>query len=83
MNRVQAHRWFLEKVLGIHRDKLLPDVRAARPSSAGPSGAGPDRAEPGGEAVLFQTCYVQNNEPEIGRDTLEVLEQNQVETCAA
>ena len=25
------------------------------------------------ETILFQTCYVQNNEPEIGFDTLEVL----------
>src|SRR5687768_3873196 len=24
MNRVSAHRWFMEKTLGIHRDKLLP-----------------------------------------------------------
>ena len=29
--------------------------------------------------VLFQTCYVQNNEPEIGRDTVEVLERNSVD----
>ena len=36
----------------------------------------------GGEAVLFQTCYVQNNEPQIGRDTVEVLEKNR-STCAA
>ena len=25
MNRVKVHRVFLEKLLGIHRDKLLPD----------------------------------------------------------
>ncbi|MEY2988648.1 MAG: hypothetical protein RJB13_2169, partial [Pseudomonadota bacterium] len=31
------------------------------------------------EAVLFQTCYVQNNEPEIGKDTIEVFKKNQVE----
>ena len=28
--------------------------------------------------VLFQTCYVQNNEPQIGRDTLDVFEKNKV-----
>jgi Fe-S oxidoreductase len=33
---------------------------------------------PGCEAVLFQTCFVQHNEPEIGRDTIEVLERNGV-----
>ena len=31
------------------------------------------------ETILFQTCYVQNNEPEIGFDTLEVLKHNDVE----
>jgi Fe-S oxidoreductase len=82
-NRVRAHRWFLEKVLGIHRDKLLPEfARSTFERWAARTG----RIEPeaGGEAVLFQTCYVQNNEPEIGRDTVDVLEKNQVDVrCAA
>ncbi len=77
MNRVAAHRWFLEKVLGVHREKLLPDF-AARTFEGWAEEHGKLRGTPGGEAVLFQTCYVQNNEPEIGRDTLEVLEKNQV-----
>jgi len=33
--------------------------------------------------VLFQTCYVQNNEPQIGRDTVEVLEKSQVDVRCA
>src|SRR5437773_11803903 len=81
-NRVRLHRIFLEKVLGIHRDKLLPTFTrttferwAAR--------AGKIIPEAGGEAVLFQTCYVQNNEPEIGRDTIEVLERNVVDVRCA
>jgi len=82
-NRTRIHRIFLEKVLGIHRDKLLPDFAsttfekwAARTERIKP--------EPGGEAVLFQTCYVQNNEPQIGRDTVDVLEKNSVDVrCAA
>ena len=31
--------------------------------------------------MLFPTCYVQNNEPEIGRDTLDVLDRNQLKTA--
>jgi Fe-S oxidoreductase len=31
--------------------------------------------------VLFPTCYVQNNEPQIGRDTLFVMERNQVKVA--
>ncbi|MBM3991079.1 MAG: hypothetical protein FJ298_08725 [Planctomycetes bacterium] len=77
MNRVGLHRWFMERTLGIHRDKLLPDF-AATTFERLAAEAGKVIEEPGTETVLFQTCYVQNNEPQIGCDTLEVLEQNKV-----
>ena len=91
MNRVSLHRWFLEKVLGIHRDKELPDFAGQTfeawakkqgrlveaPPKALPAPDGAD-ATPGVEAVLFQTCYVQNNEPEVGQDCMDVLDRNQV-----
>ena len=77
MNRVSAHRWFLEKVLGIHREKLLPDF-AGETFERWAQGAGKLREAPA-EAVLFPTCYVQNNEPQVGRDTVEVLEHNGVD----
>jgi Fe-S oxidoreductase len=95
MNRVSAHRWLMEKTLGIHRDKLLPPFapstferwaeqtgrlrEGGRPEGA-PQGGRPEGAPQNGspEVVLFQTCYVQNNEPQIGRDTVEVLERSQV-----
>lgn len=78
MNRVGAHRWFLEKVLGIHRDKLLPEF-AGTTFERWCAEHGRLSAGPGGETVLFPTCYVQNNEPQIGRDALDVLDRNQVE----
>ncbi len=78
MNRVDAHRWFMEKVLGVHRKKLLPDF-ASKTFEAWAASNKKIRVKPGGEALLFQTCYVQNNEPQIGRDTLEVLEKNKVD----
>jgi len=78
MNRIRPFRWLLEKLLGIHREKLLPDF-AGTTFERWAKGRGKVRAEPGGEVVLFQTCYVQNNEPEIGRDTVEVFERNGVD----
>ncbi|MDJ0837735.1 MAG: heterodisulfide reductase-related iron-sulfur binding cluster [Acidobacteriota bacterium] len=82
MNRNKLHRWFMEKMLGVHRDKLLPDFAGTTFEKwAGQAGKiqGP---EDGAEVVLFQTCYVQNNEPQIGRDAVEVLERNGVTvTC--
>jgi Fe-S oxidoreductase len=82
-NRLRINRVVLERLLGIHRDKLLPDF-APRTFEAWAARTGRIRREPRGEAVLFQTCYVQHNEPQIGRDTVEVLEKNGVDlACAA
>ena len=82
MNRVAAHRWLMEKVLGVHRDKLLPDF-AARTFESWADAEGLIAAPPAGEAVLFQTCYVQHNEPEIGQDTVTVLQRNGVDVRCA
>ena len=82
LNRVAIHRWLLEKVLGIHRDKALPRF-ASRTFDAWATAHGHTRDTPGGETVLFATCFVNNNDPEIGRDTLEVLAHNQVECSCA
>ncbi len=78
MNRVSVHRWFMEKLVGIDRRKLLPDF-AQTTFESWAKGAGLTDKGPGGEAVLFQTCYVQGNEPQIGMDTIEVLEKNEVD----
>ena len=80
MNKVPLHRALMEKVLGIHRDKLLPDF-AGQTFEAWADEAGRIQQDPPAEAVLFQTCYVQNNEPQLGRDVLEVLDKNQVKTA--
>jgi Fe-S oxidoreductase len=75
MNRVALHRLVFEKVVGVHRDKLLPEF-AGTTFEAWARAEGLTQGEPGAEVVLFQTCYVQHNEPEIGKDTVEVLRAN-------
>ncbi len=81
-NRIRINRVLMEKVLGIHREKLLPDFAGETFESwADKAGRIPD--QPVGEVVLFQTCYVQNNEPGIGVDTVEVLEKNGVKVSCA
>jgi Fe-S oxidoreductase len=80
-NRTRVHRWFMERFLGIHRDKDLPTFAAATFESWARK-VGRLATKPDHEAVLFQTCFVQNNEPQIGRDTLEVMDANQVD-CRA
>jgi Fe-S oxidoreductase len=78
MNKVKPFRVLLEKAAGVHRDKLLPDF-AAQPFDAWAEQQGHVKPEPGGEVVLFQTCFVQHNEPEVGKDALFVLKQNGVD----
>jgi glycerol-3-phosphate dehydrogenase subunit C len=81
MNKVTLHRLLMQAVLGVHKDKLLPDFA---PTTFERWAERNGRVQPkpdGVEAVLFPTCYVQNNEPQIGRDTLEVMERNQVKTA--
>jgi len=80
MNRISIHRWFLEKLIGIHRKKLLPDFKITTFEKFAEKN---DliRNNQEAETVLFQTCYVQHNEPQIGKDTLEVLGKNKID-CA-
>lgn len=75
-NRNKLHRLFMEQVLGIHRDKLLPDF-SGQTFEKWARKNGKIKTE--GEVVLFQTCYVQHNEPQIGKDLVEVFEKNHVD----
>ena len=62
VNRVSGHRWFMEKVLGIHREKRLPDF-AQTTFKRWAEKTGHLADEPGHEAMLFQAYYVPNTEP--------------------
>ena len=78
VNAFAPARRVLEAILGVHHRKLLPHF-APRSFESWAIRAGLVRPEPGGEAVLFQTCYVQHNLPELGRDTIEVMQKNAVD----
>jgi glycerol-3-phosphate dehydrogenase subunit C len=77
-SRSRPLRVLMEKTVGIHREKLLPDF-APQPFDAWAEEHGHVEPAPGGEAVLFQTCFVQHNEPQLGRDVLDVLRACQVD----
>jgi glycerol-3-phosphate dehydrogenase subunit C len=65
-------RVFAEKALGIHRKRLLP--RFARTTFAKWLAR---RKQAGGEpVVLFETCTVNYNRPEVGVAAVQVLEHN-------
>jgi Fe-S oxidoreductase len=81
-SRSRLHRSFLERVVGIHRDKDLPPF-ARTPFTRWARRVGLVSDNPTvGEIVLFPTCYVEHNEPDVGRDTVSVLQRNGVDvTC--
>jgi glycerol-3-phosphate dehydrogenase subunit C len=74
MNRRRSFRWLLEKVLGVHREKALPPF-ARRTFTKWAKAEGLVRDEPGGEAVLFGTCFVEHNAPSLGKDAVEVYKK--------
>ncbi len=82
LNKQAPARAMVEKAVGIHRDKLLPEF-AKESFEAWADDQGLIHDDPTrGEAVLFQTCFVEHNEPEIGHDTVDVMQRNSVElTC--
>ncbi|MGF1467895.1 MAG: 4Fe-4S dicluster domain-containing protein, partial [Sandaracinaceae bacterium] len=62
MNRVSIHRWFMEKALGVHRDKLLPDF-APTTFESWARGAGNPPKGPGGEVVQITAINNDNKPP--------------------
>jgi glycerol-3-phosphate dehydrogenase subunit C len=80
-----ANRFLMEKTVGIHRDRQLPKFaaqtftswfRARHPEDRDP------RKVQGPKVVLFYTCSVQWNEPQVGRAAVEVLEHNGITVFA-
>ena len=79
--RSKPLRAILDKTVGIHKDRWLPEFVSERfRTHARPQPAFPvtDGARTPGKVALFGTCYVNNNEPHIGHDLLAVLAHNEV-----
>ncbi len=79
-NRTRFHRVVMEKMLGIHRDKLLPDFVGETfeewfRNHRHELGVDGDN----GKVALFDTCFVNYNNPEVGKATVEVLAKSNVE----
>lgn len=80
-NKSALARAVLDKVLGVHKDRVLPEYDSARfRHHARPQSDLPvtDGSRTPGKVALFATCYVNYNEPGIGHDLLAVLAHNRV-----
>jgi glycerol-3-phosphate dehydrogenase subunit C len=81
VNKNSAARNLMHKVLGVHRDRVLPPYAASKfRSQARAANQFPvrDGEKTPGKVALFSTCYINYNEPDIGQDLLRLLEHNQV-----
>ena len=80
-NRSGVVRGVMEKTLGVHKDRILPEYAStkfrgsARANAAFPARDGKNTP---GKVAIFSTCYVNYNEPGIGHDLLKVLAHNEV-----
>ena len=81
VNKIGFARNIMDRTLGIHRERVLPEYDGAKfRSTARPDGTFPvknGKITPGKVAV-FATCYVNFNEPGIGHDLLKILAHNEV-----
>jgi len=82
-NQLPATRAVMEKVLGVAKERELPEYssatfrKRARPAAELPVRNG---ASAPGKVAIFSTCYVNYNEPGIGHDLLKILEHNEIPT---
>jgi Fe-S oxidoreductase len=80
-NRSGPARALMQRTLGVHKDRVLPEyARAKFRAGARPNASFPvrDGNNTPGKVAVFSTCYVNYNEPGIGHDLLRVLEHNRV-----
>jgi Fe-S oxidoreductase len=83
-NRTPLHRVLMEKVLGVHRDKLLPDFASETfPNWVRRELDGATETPDGTHKVfLYPTCYVNWNKPAIGQAAFRVLRHNDCQVAA-
>ena len=83
-NTLDPHRVLMEKAMGIHRDKLLPDFASDPfPNWVRRELNGLTQTSDGAhKVVLFATCFVNWNKPQIGQAAFRVLRHNDCQVAA-
>ncbi len=74
-----ASRQLMEKVTGIASQRLLPPFARVRFSTWWKRRSALRFSDKQGTAVLFPTCLVEYQAPEVGRDLVRVMERNGIE----
>jgi glycerol-3-phosphate dehydrogenase subunit C len=80
-NRNSLARGVMDKTLGIHKDRRLPEYDSAKfrkTAAADHSFPVKDGNNTPGKVAIYSTCYVNYNEPGIGHDLLKILKHNEI-----
>jgi len=80
-NQSGVVRGVMEKTLGVHKNRVLPEYASAKfrgSAHANASFPARDGKNTPGKVAVFSTCYVNYNEPGIGHDLLKILAHNEV-----
>ncbi len=82
-NRTRVFRVLLEKATGIHRDKQLPSFEKPTFDQwfAKQTAGRRETTNSNHRVVLFATCFVNYNNPTVGRDAIEVLTHNRCQVA--
>jgi glycerol-3-phosphate dehydrogenase subunit C len=81
VNKTPAMRKMMEGVLGIHKDRELPEYDSKKfRNTIEKSGEFPvrDGTNTPGKIAIYSTCYINYNEPGIGHDLTRILEHNEI-----
>jgi len=73
LTHLKLNRIFMEKILGVHRDRNLPLFHHERFSKWFRKRAAKKGIR---KVAIFATCFVEYNDPEVGKAMVEVLERN-------
>lgn len=83
LNKAPAVRKLMDSRLGIHADRVLPEYapNKFRPTAqTNDSYSVRDGERTPGKVAIYATCYINFNEPDIGRDLLKILAHNEIPT---
>ncbi|MEO8386600.1 MAG: heterodisulfide reductase-related iron-sulfur binding cluster [Betaproteobacteria bacterium] len=80
-NKNRVARSLMDSVLGIHKDRVLPEYDSAKFRATARADTGyavRDGKVTPGKVVIYSTCYINYNEPGIGHDLLKILAHNEI-----
>jgi glycerol-3-phosphate dehydrogenase subunit C len=83
VNALPLARWVMERTVGISAQKELPRFVGRTFTAWFEAREAPHIEDPVARVVLFPTCTVEWNRPEIGKAAVAVLERNRVEVAVA